>query len=54
MPGTWVPHCTLAMDLSEAEISSAIGQLSGFEPLQAQIVEIGLTDTSTGTVMALG
>jgi hypothetical protein len=35
------------------EISSAVGLLSGFEPFQARVVEIGATNTTTGTVTAL-
>ena len=53
LPGRWVPHCTLAMGLSSAQLPSAVGLLYGFPPLEARVVEIGLTDTSTGTVTAL-
>ena len=53
-PGAWVPHCTPAVDLAPADLSSAVGLLSGFQPFRAQVVEIGVTDTTTGTVLSLG
>jgi 2'-5' RNA ligase len=53
LPGTWVPHCTLAVELALTDVTSAVGQLCGFEPFQAQVVGIGVADTSTGTITAL-
>jgi 2'-5' RNA ligase len=52
-PGAWVPHCTLAMELTPAEIASAIRLLADFQPIDAQVVEIGVTDTTTGAVTFL-
>lgn len=39
----WIPHCTLALDLQDAEISSAYSVLKqNFQPIDAMAVEIGL------------
>ncbi len=54
LPGSWVPHCTLAMDLPRADLSSAVRLLSGFEPFDAQVIEAGVTDSTTGYVTPLG
>lgn len=49
LPGTWVPHCTLAMNLTPAELSAAVGLLAGFREIEARVVEAGITDTGGGT-----
>lgn len=54
LPGRWVPHCTLAMDLTQADLSSAVRLLSGFEPFDAQVIESGITDSTTGYITPLG
>jgi hypothetical protein len=53
LPGAWIPHCTLAMGLPPAEIASAIRLLADFRPIDAQVVEVGVTDTTTGAVTFL-
>lgn len=54
LPGTWVPHCTLAIELLAADLSTAVGLLSGFQPFQGRVGEIGMTDTTTAAVTVLG
>ena len=54
LPGTWVPHCTLGMGLTPPQRAGAVERLSGFEPFEAQVLEIGITDTSTGGTTMLG
>jgi hypothetical protein len=51
LPGSWMPHCTLAMDLAPARLSAAAGLLAGFEKIHAQVVEVGVTDTGDVTVL---
>lgn len=53
LPGSWVPHCTLAMNLTPAELSAAAGLLAGFRLLRAEVAEVGVTDTETGDTTVL-
>lgn len=53
LPGRWVPHCTLAQDLSRDEIAEAFRVLHGYEPIAAQVTSTGITDTLTGAVTPL-
>lgn len=53
LPGSWVPHCTLAMDLTPAELSTAASLLTGFPQIQAEVAEVGITDTATGDITVL-
>ena len=43
LPGNWVPHCTLELDLSKAQLKKAL-QLSqaAFTPLRGSLVELGV------------
>jgi hypothetical protein len=52
-PGRWVPHCTLAMGLPPAGLAAAVGLLAGFQPVEAQVTEVGVTDTRTGEITVL-
>jgi len=53
LPGMWVPHCTLAMGLAPPQQAAAVARLSGFEPFEAQVLDIGITDTTTGKTTTL-
>lgn len=53
LPGSWVPHCTLAMNLTPAELSAAAGLLAGFRQIRADVTEVGITDTDTGATILL-
>jgi 2'-5' RNA ligase len=53
LPGAWVPHCTLAEDLTPAQLATGFAALHPVEPIRAKIVEIGITDTRTGEVQLL-
>jgi len=45
LPGSWVPHCTLAYGLSMAAIPSVVEQCSRVTlPLAAQVRQIGLVE----------
>jgi 2'-5' RNA ligase len=45
LPGSWVPHCTVANRLSKDEILNAVSYLmNSFTPLNAEVVEIGLIE----------
>ena len=53
LPGSWVPHCTLATNLTPTELSAAAGLLAGFRQIQAEVPEVGITDTETGDITVL-
>ena len=43
--GKWVPHCTLAFDLSERQIAEAVSICRGIPlPISAEVKEIGLME----------
>lgn len=45
LPGNWVPHCTVAIDLPAAEVTDAIAYgREVFQPISGQFLEIGLVE----------
>jgi 2'-5' RNA ligase len=48
LPGSWVPHCTLAQGLAAAEVSAGFTTLYPVDPIRASITEISVVDTHTG------
>jgi 2'-5' RNA ligase len=53
MPGSWVPHCTLAYEVDTPALAAGIAALHPVEPIRAKLAEVGITDTSTGEVDVL-
>jgi 2'-5' RNA ligase len=53
MPGSWVPHCALAQEVDTAQLATGLAALHPVEPVKAQLVEVGITDTVTGEVDVL-
>ena len=52
-PGRWVPHCTLAEGLDNAEAATAFGLLLRYEPITATVGSTGIKDTRTGEITLL-
>jgi 2'-5' RNA ligase len=50
LPGSWVPHCTLAQDLSGEQLAAGLAALHPVAPVRAKVIEVGITDTRTGEV----
>ena len=48
LPGAWVPHCTLAEDVTPAQLAAGFAALHPIEPIRVRITEIGVKDTRTG------
>jgi 2'-5' RNA ligase len=48
LPGSWVPHCTLAQSIEPAQVAAGFGALYPVEPVRAAIREIAVIDTHTG------
>jgi 2'-5' RNA ligase len=45
LPGNWVPHCTVAIDLAAAEVREAVGYCrEAFQPITGRFEEIGLVE----------
>ena len=45
LPGNWVPHCTVAIDLSSAEVTAALAYCrEAFQPISGRFQEIGLVE----------
>jgi 2'-5' RNA ligase len=53
LPGSWVPHCTLAQGLNRTQAARAFGLLHGYEPITATVSQVGITDTATGSITCL-
>jgi 2'-5' RNA ligase len=51
--GAWMPHCTLAQDLTRAQLVRGIDLLHDQQPITAHVSSAGLLDTTTGDVLPL-
>jgi 2'-5' RNA ligase len=51
--GAWVPHCTLAQELSRAQIAQGIDLLHDQPTIAAHVSSAGILDTATGEVLPL-
>jgi 2'-5' RNA ligase len=48
LPGSWIPHCTLARELAQGQLAAGFEALHPVSPIRARIGEVGITDTRTG------
>lgn len=48
LPGSWVPHCTLAQAVDPAQVTAGFAALYPVEPIRARVSEIAVVDTHTG------
>ena len=53
LPGSWVPHCTLAERLTPAQLATGFARLHPVAPIRATLGPIAVLDTTTGTVEPL-
>jgi 2'-5' RNA ligase len=51
--GAWVPHCTLAQELTRAQIAQGIDLLHDQPTITAHASSAGILDTATGEVLPL-
>ena len=51
--GAWMPHCTLAQDLTRAQLVRGIDLLHDQPVIAAHVSSVGLLDTTTGEVLPL-
>jgi 2'-5' RNA ligase len=50
LPGSWVPHCTLAQGIEPAKTAAGFTAVHPVEPIHATVAEIAVVDTHTGAV----
>jgi len=53
LPGAWVPHCTLAQELTVGQLAAGLAALHPVVPICAEVSRLGITDTRTGEVELL-
>ena len=53
MPGAWVPHCSLAEELTPAQLAAGFAALHPIEPIRARVTEVGVMATRTGELDTL-
>ncbi|MGH3881090.1 MAG: 2'-5' RNA ligase family protein [Actinophytocola sp.] len=53
LPGSWVPHCTLAQGMEPAQMTAGFAALYPVEPIKARVTEIAVVDSHTGEAEVL-
>jgi 2'-5' RNA ligase len=53
LPGSWVPHCTLAQGMEPAQMTAGFAALYPVEPIKARVTEIAVVDSHTGDAETL-
>jgi 2'-5' RNA ligase len=48
LPGSWVPHCTLAQGIDPARTAAGFAAVHPVEPIHATVTEIAVVDSRTG------
>ena|SRR5437660_5871601 len=57
LPGSWVPHCTLAQGVESAQTAAGFAAVHPIDPIHASVIEVAVVDTHTGVadpVLELG
>ena len=50
LPGSWVPHCTLAQGIEPAQTAAGFAAVHPVAPIHAEVTEVAVVDTRTGDV----
>ncbi|MGH3796872.1 MAG: 2'-5' RNA ligase family protein [Pseudonocardiaceae bacterium] len=53
LPGSWVPHCTLAERITPTQLATGFALLHPVAPIRATLGPVVVLDTGTGTVEPL-
>ncbi|MGH3940799.1 MAG: 2'-5' RNA ligase family protein [Pseudonocardiaceae bacterium] len=53
LPGSWVPHCTLAQQITQTQLVTGFAALHPVTPIRATLSQIAVLDTATGVVEPL-
>ncbi|HEX6340820.1 2'-5' RNA ligase family protein [Umezawaea sp.] len=54
LPGHWVPHCTLAVGLTDEQMVAGFAALHPVRPIRAKVGRVCVVDSATGEVDDLG
>jgi 2'-5' RNA ligase len=49
-PGSWVPHCSLAMGVEANDLMTVIASLHPHSPITVRVTQIGMVDNETGHI----
>ena len=50
LPGHWVPHCTLAVGVTDEQVVAGFAALYPVRPIRAKVARVCVLDTATGEV----
>ncbi len=53
LPGSWVPHCTLAERITPAQLAAGFARLHPVAPIRATLGPVVVLDTATGSTEPL-
>jgi len=53
LPGSWVPHCTLAERITPAQLTTGFARLHPVTPIRATLGPVAILDTATNTIEPL-
>ncbi|MGH3914139.1 MAG: 2'-5' RNA ligase family protein [Pseudonocardiaceae bacterium] len=53
LPGSWVPHCTLAERITPAQLAAGLTMLHPVTPIRATLGQLAVLDTAIGAVEPL-
>ncbi|GLZ32897.1 2'-5' RNA ligase [Lentzea sp. NBRC 105346] len=53
LPGSWIPHCTLADNVSDDEMKSLFAKAFPVSPIRVRVREVSVVDTQTGEIDTL-
>ena len=53
LPGSWVPHCTLAQGIDPAQTAAGFAAVHPVEPIHTTVTEIAVVDSHTGEAAPL-
>ncbi|HEV7907511.1 MAG TPA: 2'-5' RNA ligase family protein, partial [Pseudonocardiaceae bacterium] len=53
LPGTWVPHCTLAQGITDEQVVAGIAALHPVEPIRAKVRQVAVADSRTAEIEPL-
>jgi len=53
LPGSWMPHCTLAAGIGDAAVVAGFGAVFPVEPIRARARQVAVVDTVTGETEVL-
>ncbi|GAA2968513.1 2'-5' RNA ligase family protein [Actinokineospora diospyrosa] len=53
LPGSWIPHCTLAHGVTDEQTAAGFQALFPVEPIQGRVTRVAILDTTTADLDVL-